>query len=289
MSQNDKILVAGASGQLGELVLKELLKLTDAKRVIATSRTPEKLSQYAKQGVEVRGLDLNADVELVRQAFLGAKKVLLISTNDIGNRLPQHKKAVEAAKSAGVEHILYTSWYKTDTSQAMVAHDHKETEKVILDSGLKYTFLRNFYYTDNLEQTLKTALQIGKIFGASKDGKVAFVTRQDCASVAAHALVSDKVVNTVIDVSGPEAIDFVELAKRASSFFGKQIEYINVTAEELENIYKSSAGLPEPIAKFLVDFDLSFQRGEMNYVATNIPQLIGREGQKVEEYFKQLV
>ncbi len=289
MSQNDKILVAGASGQLGELVLQELLKLTDAKRVIATSRTPEKLSQYAKQGVEVRALDLNADIEQVKQAFSGAKKVLLISTNDIGNRLPQHKKAVQAAKGAGVEHILYTSWLRTDMSKAMVAYDHRETEKAILDSGLKYTFLRNSYYTDNLEQTLKTALQIGKIFGANGTGKASFVTRQDCASAAAHALVSNQAVDRVIDVSGPEAIDFVELAKRASSFFGKPIEYINLSATELEEMYKTTAGLPEFIAKLLVDFDLSIQRGEIDYVSADVSKLIGREGQKVEEYFKQLV
>ncbi|MEO6089846.1 MAG: NAD(P)H-binding protein, partial [Umezawaea sp.] len=133
------IVVTGATGHLGKLVVEGLLQKVPANEIVAAVRTPEKAADLAARGVQVRKADYSDPASLV-EAFKGADKVLLISGSEVGQRVPQHTAVVEAAKEAGVGHLLYTSILFADTTTMLLAGEHKATEQVIRDSGIPFTF-----------------------------------------------------------------------------------------------------------------------------------------------------
>lgn len=142
------IAVTGATGQLGRLVIDELLKTTEAKNIIAAVRTPTKASGLADRGVQVREADYSLP-ETLAAAFEGASKLLLISGIDLGKREEQHKAVIDAAKSAGVSFLAYTSILHCDTSPLLLAAEHLATERYLQSSGLIYSLLRNGWYYEN--------------------------------------------------------------------------------------------------------------------------------------------
>ena len=276
------LLVTGASGKLGQLVIQDLIG-KDVK-IIATTRKAASLSALTEKGVDVREADFNAPESLVK-AFTGADRLLLISTDAIGARIEQHKNAIDAAVKAGVKHIIYTSWPNPDQSLAAVATDHNETEKLIKASGLSYTILRNFLYTDNLLQSTAAAKGMGSFFGTAADGKAAFVTRQDCAHAAAGALLSDDVSNQALDITGPEAITYTELASIVSEVIGQKLPYQDLSASDFKAGLEKS-GLPAQWADVYVSFDLAQRAGEMSKVSGAVEKLSGRKPQTVKEFLQ---
>jgi NAD(P)H dehydrogenase (quinone) len=180
--------VTGASGHLGRAVLEALLR-RGAQDVIATTRTPEALADYAGRGVALRKADFSDPSNLV-DAFRGASRLLIVSTHGVGARSEAHGAAVEAAKRAGVRHIFYTSHPSPESSTSPVAPEHAVTERIILESGLKYTILRNFLYFENLLRLFPAALETGRFRSVSGDAKVAWLGRDDCADVAAAAMLN---------------------------------------------------------------------------------------------------
>lgn len=273
MSQNtEKLLVTGASGHLGRLVLKALLR-NKATNIIATGRNVEKLAEFAKEGIEIRPADFNDPKTLVT-AFRGADRLLLISTDAIGARIEQHKNAILAAKAAGVKHIIYTSWPKAETSKALVAEDHLQTEKLIKESGMTYTILRNFNYSENIFFSIPTAIEMGTLYGTAGNGKVAYVTREDCANAAAGALLSNKHQNKILDITGPRAYDYDEVVKMVSEVTGKKVSYVNIPEEDLKNALLKS-GLPELFAELFVTFDIAFRNGDTGTPSNAVLELSG--------------
>ncbi len=268
----EKLLVTGASGHLGRLVLKALIK-NKAANIIATSRNIEKISEFAKDGVEIRPADFNDQKSLVT-AFRGADRLLLISTDAIGARIEQHKNAISAAKEAGVKHIIYTSWPKAETSKALVSEDHLQTEKLIKESGLTYTILRNFNYAENIFHSIPTAIQMGVLYGTAGAGKVAYVTREDCANAAAGALLSDKHQNKILDVTGPKAYNYEELVGLVSEVTGKNLKYVNLPEAEFKAALLKS-GLPEIWADVFVTFDIAFRNGDTERPSNTVFELSG--------------
>src|SRR4051794_16609018 len=185
------IVVTGATGQLGRHVVAGLRE--KGAEVVAGTRKPA-----ADLGVETRELDYNRPETLV-PALQGADKVLLISGNEVGQRVAQHTAVVEAAKKAGVRHLVYTSAPHADSTPLVLAPEHKATEEVILASGLPYTFLRNGWYHENYIDKIKGAAETGELVGAAGAGLVASAARKDFADAAVAVLTGDGHENKVYE------------------------------------------------------------------------------------------
>lgn len=282
--KNETLLVTGASGHLGKLVLNALLK-GPKRNIIATSRNIDKLSEYKDQGLTLRSADF-ANPESLLEAFQGADRLLLISTDAIGSRVTQHKNAIEAAVKAGVKHIIYTSLPHPDTSPGIIAHEHNETEKLIRASGLSYTILRNNLYADNFLQSAPTAISMGALIGTSGTGKTAYVTRQDCAETAAGALASSETESTVIDVSGPEAVDYVKVAAVLSEVANKKVPYLDMPEADFKAALTKS-GLPETWADVYVAFDLSSRQGSLGATTNAVEKYAGHKPKSLQTFLQE--
>ncbi|AUN98885.1 SDR family NAD(P)-dependent oxidoreductase [Bacteriovorax stolpii] len=276
-----KLLVTGASGKLGQLVLENLIKRGE-KNIIATSRKIEKLAAFATKGVDVRSADFEK-TETLDAAFKGAERLLIISTDAIGSRVEQHKNAIAAAKKAGVRHIVYTSWPKADTSVAFVSKEHIETEKLIKESGLTYTILRNYPYAQNIFYAIPQALEMGTLYGTAGKGGVAYVTREDCAEAAAGALIQKNEKNEIYDISGKDVIDYEELVKLVSEVSGKPLKYVDIPEADLKAALLKS-GLPEIWADVFVTFDLSYKNGDTKTATDAVLKLSGHEPKGFKEF-----
>lgn len=183
------IVVTGATGQLGQLVVQSLLETVPAGQIVAAVRNPPKAADLAAKGVVVRKADYE-DPTTLEAAFAGADKVLLISSSELGKRAAQHKAAIAAAVHAKVKLLVYTSVLHADTSPLGLAKEHLETELAIKASGLPYVLLRNGWYTENYTASVPAALAHGAVMGCAKDGRVSSAARADYAVAAAKVLTS---------------------------------------------------------------------------------------------------
>lgn len=252
--------LTGASGQLGRLVLKHLLTQVPANQVIAITRSPEKLADLAAQGVIVRHADFSNPATLPA-AFEGVTRLLIISTDIVGQRVAGHKAAITGAIAAGVDHIVYTSAPKADPdSSNPILADHGQTELALAASGVKWTALRNSFYSEILKGTVDLLLVDGQLLIPEGQGKHSWVTREDCARAAAGALAGRLADLGPVDVTGPEALSFADLAPRLSRLSGRTI-----TAQPLpdnEIIARVVAkGIPADVAGFMIGFASRIARG----------------------------
>lgn len=287
---SDTILVTGASGNLGRLVLDHLLasgKVSPGK-IIAVSRDPAKLGPYAEKGVITRSGDFDAPASL-DNAFQGAGKLLLISTDALGEpgkRLAQHKVAVEAAKKANVGRIFYTSLPNAETSVITFAPDHLGTEEAIKASGLAYTILRNSWYMENLFMSLPHALQAGQWFTSAGNGRNPYIARDDIAAAIAGALLADEAENRIYTLTGPSALTAAEIAAMATTVTGKPLAVIDVTDEQLAGGLKG-AGLPEAFIPTLVSFDTNARLGLFDVVTSDAETLSGRKLKPLQAFLEE--
>lgn len=284
MSQKT-LLVTGASGHLGRRVV-ELLLEANAGQIIATTRTPEKLADLSAKGVIVRQADFDDTASLV-EAFKGADRLLLISTDVMdtpGRRLSQHINAVKAAEQAGVKHVVYTSLIKPGADSPIpLAADHRGTEAALTESKLGWTVLRENVYTEVLLGSIGQALQMGQLMTAAGQGKIAYITREDCAQAAAGALASDFEGRQTLDITGPEALSHAEIAAIASQITGRNIPYIpldyNVLVQGMVG-----AGLPQPVAEIYASFDVAIAEGRFDVVSSAVKDLSGKTPTSVAEF-----
>ena len=266
-----KIGVTGATGQLGRLVVEKLKQKVAADSVVALVRNPEKAADL---GVETRPFDYTQPETLVT-SLKGIDKLLLISGNEIGQRLPQHKAVIEAAKQAGVKQITYTSILHADSSPLGLAGEHLATEVAIKESGLNYTILRNGWYTENYTGSAKGAVGAGAFIGNAGDGKIASAARVDYAEAAAVVLAGEGHENKTYELAGDEAYTLTELAAEISRQTGKTVPYNNLTEAEYAGILKSF-GLPDGLAEMLADSDTGASKGGLFDDTKQISALIGR-------------
>lgn len=283
MSNNHStLLVTGASGHLGRRVV-ELLLEANAGTIIAATRQPEKLADLAARGVIVRQADFD-DPSSLTQAFAGVDRLLLISTDALGSRLPQHINAVHAADQAGVKHVVYTSLINPGPdSPILLAPEHRGTEEALDASRMGWTILRNNIYADLLIGSLGRAIEIGQHFSACGDGKIGYITREDCARAAAAALAADFDGRRTLDITGPEALSQADLAALASQISGKPVMLIPL---ELEAIIQGmeGAGLPRPVAEILASFDTATQLGYLDVVSPAFEELTGHPPTRVADF-----
>ena len=283
--QHPVLLVTGASGQLGRRVLELLLEGPHGS-IIATTRSPAKLADFAARGVIVRAADFD-DADDLPAAFAGADRLLLISAEDAvtpGRRIQQHRNAVAAAQSAGVSHVVYTGIVNpTPESPVGVNADHAGTEAALAASTMGWTIIRENIYADMLPDTLARAVQMGQLFSAAGDGKAAYVTREDCARASAAALASAFTGKRTLDITGPDALSQADLAALATTLSGKPVAYVPIPLEALVQ-GMVAAGLPQPVAEFFATFDAGIAQGYFENVSPDFEQLTGRKPGSVADF-----
>ncbi len=243
--------LTGANGQLGRLVMKHLLTHVPANQIIAITRDPEKHADIAAQGVIVRRADFS-DPASLPAAFEGATRLLIISTDVIGQRVPQHKAAIDAAVAVGVTHMSYTSAPSADPNSSYpLLAEHGHTEGALAASGVKWTALRNSFYSELLPDVVGLRLVNGQLLIPQATGKHSWVTREDCARAAAGALAGKLTDLGSIDVTGPEALSFADIASRLSNLSGQTIPAKVLPDEEIIAQVVAS-GVPAETAGFMI-------------------------------------
>lgn len=268
------IVVTGASGQLGRLVVAALLKKMPANEIAVAVRSPEKVADLAALGVQVREADYDKPATLV-SAFKGADKLLLISANEVGRRLPQHRAVIDAAKQAGVGLMAYTSILHADTSPLPLATEHKQTEQLIRASGIPFVLLRNGWYTENYLGSVASALQLGAVFGSAGEGRISSAARSDYAEAAAIVLSREDQAGRIYELAGDESYSLAEFAAEIATHSGKNVIYKDLPEAE----YKAAlvgAGLPEWLATLLAESDVGAAKGGLFDGSRQLSQLIGR-------------
>jgi len=267
--------VTGATGQLGRLVIAALLKKVPASSVVAAVRNVEKAKNIAALGVQVRQADYNKP-ESWDAAFKGADRALLISSNEIGQRAKQHRVVVEAAKHAGVKLLAYTSVLRADTSVLGLAGEHKATEEAIRASGVPFVFLRNGWYTENYDSVVKTASQVGAVYGCAGDGRISAASRADYADAAAVVLSGTGHEGKIYELGGDTAFTLAELAAEIGAQVGKSISYVNLGEPEYRKVL-IGMGLPETYAALLADSDTGIAKGALYDESHQLSKLIARK------------
>ena len=260
------IAITGATGQLGHYVIESLMKTVPASQIVAIVRNPAKAQALTAQGITVRQADYGDEAALT-SALQGVEKLLLISSSEVGQRAPQHRNVINAAKAAGVKFIAYTSLLHADTSPLGLADEHIETEKMLADSGIVYTLLRNGWYSENYLASAPAALEHGVFIGAAGDGKIASATRADYAVAAARVISEAGHEGKVYELAGDSAWTLTQS--------GKQVTYQNLSETDFAAALKS-VGLPDGLADMLADSDVGASKGGLFDDSKTLSKLIGR-------------
>ncbi|EPM69686.1 hypothetical protein A584_13560 [Pseudomonas syringae pv. theae ICMP 3923] len=269
------IVVTGATGQLGRLVIEQLLARVPAEHIVAAVRSPEKAADLSAKGVQVRHADYSQPSTL-DSAFAGADKVLLISSSEIGQRLSQHKAVIDAAKRTGVKLLAYTSVLHAEASELGLAKEHVETEAYLRASGLPFALLRNGWYTENYTAGVPGALAHGAVMGSADEGRISSASRLDYAEAAAVLLTSSEDQSgRVYELAGDESYTLTEFATELSKQAGKTLPYVNLPQAEFEAAL-IQAGLPDFVARLLADSDAAAAKGALFDDSRQLSKLIGR-------------
>ncbi|TMW61459.1 hypothetical protein Poli38472_012650 [Pythium oligandrum] len=241
------LLVTGASGQLGKLVVHHLLTTLQVspERIIAGTRDPAKLQDLADKGVQVRKIDFS-DPPTVTAAAAGVERVLLISSDDLVNREAGQKAAVEALVDAGVKHIAYTSLQALD----------------------------------------KTLFTSGQWYSAAKDGKVSLVARDDFARAATYVLASGSIESRVYELTGSEALTVDEIVAQISEAVEKPIQVVQVSVPDFAQGIVAATGYPQVIADILASVDASTAAGVAGDVTDDYEKLTGVKPQTHREWLE---
>ncbi|MEV4946221.1 SDR family oxidoreductase [Streptomyces sp. NPDC053755] len=279
------IVVTGATGQLGRLVVDELLTRVPAESVVAVVRDKAKAADLAERGVELRVADYSSP-ETLAGAFEAGDRVLLISGSEVGRRVPQHTAVIDAAKAAGVAQLAYTGVLGGPEADFTLADEHKATEALILDSGLPYTFLRNGWYSENYTANLAPVLAHGAVVANAGEGRIASAARADFAAAAAVVLTGEGHLGRAYELSGDVAWSLAEYAAEVGRQTGREIAYSDVPAETHLSVL-TGAGVPLPFAEILVDVDRAIGRGSLARRNGDLSRLIGRPTTPVAETIRE--
>jgi NAD(P)H dehydrogenase (quinone) len=267
------ILVTGATGQLGRLVVEALLRRgVPAQQIIATGRRTEVLADLADRGVVVRRADFDDQASLP-EAFAGADKLLLVSGSQAGQRVRQHANAINAAKAAGVRLLAYTSGVRASTSTLLANQDHRATERLLAQAGVPHALLRNCWYLENYTGQLPVYLERG-IVGAAGAGKVSAAPRADYAGAAAAVLAGEGHAGAVYELGG-EPFTMAELAEVISAATGRTVTYTDLPPEQYQAVLVG-AGLPDETAAMVADGDRGVAAGELLVEGDDLKRLLGR-------------
>lgn len=268
------IVVTGATGQLGRLVIDALLHTVPAAQLVAAVRQPAKAADLAARGVQVRHADYSQPATL-DAAFQGATQLLLISSSEVGQRVAQHRAVIEAAQRAQVQLLAYTSLLHADTSPLGLAAEHQATETLLRASGLPVVLLRNGWYTENYTASVPAALAHGVLLGSAGTGRIASAARADYAAAAAAVLTRPGQAGRVYELAGDTSYTLAEFAAALAVQSGQAVAYQDLPEAD----YRAAllgAGLPEGLARLLADSDAGAAQGALFDDQRQLSQLIGR-------------
>ncbi len=280
------IAVTGANGQLGRLIINNLLKKTIPEDVIALVRNPTDAAELKALGIAVREADYEKP-DTLSVALKGVTKLLLISSNAVGSRLPQHQAVINAAKNARVNLFAYTSILKSDTNPMGLAEEHKATEAAIKAAELPAVILRNGWYTENYTMGIANALESGFVAGAAGQGKLHTASREDYAEAAAFVLTSEEdQTGNVYELAGDNGFTLAEFAAEISRHTGKDIAYEDLNTESYRSLLVKS-GLPDGFAALLADSEEKARDGWLAEQSTTLSRLIGRSTTPLSDSVRQ--
>lgn len=270
------IVVTGATGRLGRLTVEALLRRgIPAADIIATGRDIAGIKDLADRGITVRRADF-ADTDGLAEAFAGADRLLLISASvPVGERVANHRRVIDAAASAGVSLVAYTSTTQADTATTVIGATHGETEAYLRDRGIPSVLLRNSWYLENYTSQLPQILQNGAVVGAAGEGRISAASRADYAEAAAVVLTTEGHAGAVYELGGDESFTLTELAAAISAAAGTQVAYADLPVTGFAQAL-AAAGLPSELAEVLADADRGMNRGEMYTDSGDLRRLIGR-------------
>ncbi|MBY4127685.1 SDR family oxidoreductase [Rhodococcus fascians] len=277
--------ITGATGNLGGLVITALIERgVSPTDIVAVVRNADKAASLAERGVEVRVADYS-DTAALTSAFAGVDKVLLISGSEVGQRIAQHNNVIDAAETAGVGLIAYTSVLAADTSGISLAPEHKATEERLTASPIPAVFLRNGWYWENYLGSLGQAIDSGVWLGAGGAGKIAAATRADYAAAAAAVLTNVDQGGKIYELGGDERLTYAEFANVVADVSGKPVVYKDVSESEYAAILEG-AGLPGFVATMLASADAGISRGDLDTDSGDLQSLIGRHSTPVAEVLR---
>lgn len=284
-----KILVTGATGNLGKAAVNELLKKVNASDISVLVRDPQKAEELENKDVNIIKGDYNDYASLVA-AFKGIDKLYFVSSSDVMNRFAQHENVVKAAIEAKIGHIIYTSAQRKSedgTSPiAMVADAHWKTDNLIKQSGLPYTILKHGLYTDILPMFMgDKVIETGTIFLPAGNGKASYASRNDLAAAGAVILTTDVHENKVYEFGGTDSYSFEDISGMLSELSGKTIQYVSPSAEEYTEQLKSH-GVPDEMIQGAATFCVAIAQGEFDFPATDLERLLGRKPESVKDFLK---
>jgi NAD(P)H dehydrogenase (quinone) len=275
-----RVAISGASGQLAHRAAELVLATTAPEDLVLTTRSPGTLASFAARGVAVRFADF-ADASSLRMAFAGTERLLLVSATDLALRAGQHRAALDAAKAAGVKHVVYTSGLRPEPpNPAVVAPSHHATEQALRQSGLGWTILRNSLYADFQLPEAKSALATGVLVHNRGRGAVAYVAREDCAAAAAAALLQSKYDGAVYDITGPARYDADELAALYAMLGGSPVQARAVHDTELIATLVGTATGDDHLrygAELVASFGRSIREGYMDSCTHAVATLTSRQ------------
>jgi NAD(P)H dehydrogenase (quinone) len=295
-----KLIITGASGPFGSSTAEGLLhRGIPAQDLILVTRTPKKLAHYAALGAQVRRGDFDDPASLA-MAFVGGEKMLFISTNRVGQRMPQHTNAVNAAVAAGVKHIVYTSFVGANPDNASVAvADHRGTESLLRASGVHWTALRNSQYSDAIVEAIAPlVLRTGRWQASAADGRLAHVTRQDCIDCAVAVMATPGHLGSVYNVTGPELLSLRDCSKILSDVAGAPIQYVVVSDADMY-AYFDGLGIPRVAiddnvvdgvpwcSDDMVSFEKTIREGYFAILSNDVEKLTGHKPQPLRDFAMQ--
>lgn len=285
----NKILVTGATGQLGGKVIDHLLELVSQESIYALVRDTSKAQQLQAKGINIVKGDYN-DYQSLLDAFKGVDKLYFVSSSELENRFLQHQNVIKAAVEANVGHVFYTSAQrKTEDGSSAVAYAsdaHWQTDNLIKESGLNYTILKHGLYTDILPMFMgDKVIETGTIFLPAADGKTSFASRSDLAAAAAILLTSDGHEGKVYEFGGPVSYSFHDIAKILSNLSGKSIQYIAPSVDDFTEQLKSY-GVPEEAIQGAATFCAAIAQGEFDFPSDDLEVILGRKSERLQDFLK---
>lgn len=283
------IAITGASGQFGREATRILIAAGVAPSdLILVTRSPEKLVDRTAEGAAVRRGDFDDQTGLV-EALRGADRMLMISGTRVGFREPQHRAAIEAAKQAGVRHIVYTSFIgAVESNPSLAVKDHVTTERMLRDSGLDWTVLRDAQYADAVVEAMAPLLVAsGEMTSIAGDGRMAFVCRDDCVAAAVAVLRGTGHEGQVYQLTGPDLVSYREVAALVADVIGRPVRFTVTDEEGLYAIF-DALGVPrQPVDDLtvnnfpwnsddMVSFEVAVRDGLFDVISDDVEQLTGR-------------
>jgi len=282
-----KLLVTGATGNLGGFVVEALLKKVSAENIVVSVRNPEKAEGLKAKGVDVRFGDFDKP-ESLESAFAGVDRLLIISTDgDNETRIRQHQTAVEAAKKAQVKLIAYTSVANATGSKLGLAEVHLKTEEAILRTDIPYVFLRNNWYLENEVSNIQGVLAGGQWITSAGEGKVGWALKRDYAEAAATVLAGSGHENKIYELSN-KPLSQSELATVVGKTIGKEVVVLNVDDVSYAQGLKA-VGLPDFVVDLLTGIQKAIRENALEVESNDFEKLLGRSTTPIEEAVNEIV